>query len=131
MAQIQRISISKIRRNPDNPRKVFNPNTIEQIAASMREVGQKTAVKVRRLTTDEQTIASPHEYELIGGERRWQAAPKAGLDTLDAIVLDITPEQVHQEAYLDNQNEEMFWLDRYQSIERFLNAPSNVPGEKV
>jgi ParB family transcriptional regulator, chromosome partitioning protein len=139
--QVVSIPLSKIRPNPDNPRKVVRPEAVDACAASMKAVGQKTPIKVRQLKSDEvadsrrpkvnkgasSPLAQTGEFELVGGHIRLEAAKKLGWDTLNGIVLDITAEQSFLEAILDNRDEEMTWLEWYLAIEAFM---AHNPGMK-
>ncbi|WP_345410499.1 ParB/RepB/Spo0J family partition protein [Nonomuraea salmonea] len=69
----------KIRRNPDQPRKHFDQEKLNQLAASMKEVGQIQAIIVRY-------CPSTRDYVLIAGERRWRAAHIAEITELHAVV---------------------------------------------
>lgn len=66
-----------IDRNPSQPRKVFDPDGIRQLAASLKRDGVLQPVLVRR---------AGERYQLVAGERRWRAAKEAGLERLPAIL---------------------------------------------
>lgn len=127
------IPLAQIRPNANNPRRIIHPETVERLAASMKAVGQETPIKVRRVspqplagsgqfdgepTANSQT-PSADVYELIGGHRRLMAAQSLGWESMSAIVLDIAPGRVRRAAFLDNESEDMHWLDKYQEIEGF------------
>ena len=67
--QLRRIKTTQISRNPNQPRKYFEPEAISQLADSIRQYGVLNPLTVRR-TGD--------GYELIAGERRLRAARAAG-----------------------------------------------------
>ena len=75
------IPLSKIERDPDQPREEFEPEALERLAESIRTRGLLQPVRVR---WDE----GRGVYVLIAGERRWRAAAMAGLKTLTCIVAD-------------------------------------------
>lgn len=75
----QWIEIAAIRRNPDQPRKVFDSEGLEELRQSIERHGLLQPICVRRVGNG---------YEIISGERRWRAARTAGLDTIPAIVKD-------------------------------------------
>jgi ParB family transcriptional regulator, chromosome partitioning protein len=71
------LPISAIRRNPRQPRRVFDPAALEELATSIASVGVVQPVIVRKVDDG---------YELIAGERRWRAAQQAGFTVVPAIV---------------------------------------------
>src|ERR1700721_2684600 len=73
------VPISHIRPNAFQPRSHFDEESMASLAASIREVGLLQPVLVRALGDEEES------YELIAGERRWRAAPRAGLPTLPVL----------------------------------------------
>ena len=77
---LQTIDLDRIEANPQQPRSHFDDETLETLAASIREVGLLQPVIVRALGDD--------RYELIAGERRCRAARMAGLLEVPAMVRD-------------------------------------------
>ena len=71
------LPVTAIRRNPRQPRRVFDPAALEELATSIASVGVVQPVIVRRVEDG---------YELIAGERRWRAAQQAGFTVVPAIV---------------------------------------------
>jgi len=90
------IPLDNIAPNPQQPRALFDPAALEELAASIREHGiiQPLLVTTR---PDE-----PDKYWLIAGERRWRAARLAELETVPAIVRDASPEQLVELALVEN-----------------------------
>ena len=76
------ISISSIIRNKYQPRKVFEKESLEELTNSIKERGIIQPIIVRK---SENII---DKFEIIAGERRWQAAQKAGLHKVPAIVIE-------------------------------------------
>ena len=72
-----RISLNDIKRNENQPRKVFNEEKIDELAESIREHGVIQPIIVMKSGTG---------YEIVAGERRWRAARKAGLAEIPAVV---------------------------------------------
>src|SRR5258708_26437381 len=128
---LQKIPLSKIRPNPNNPRHVIDPDVVESLAINLREEGQKTPVKARPLTPEERQADPDHEFELVGGHYRYLAAPKAGLTHLDSLVLDITPGQAFLEAGLDNRGQKMTWWDDYIAIETLKKIDPDITQQKI
>lgn len=90
------IPIELIRRNPDQPRRVFAEAEIEELAASIREKGVLQPVLVRPAPD------AKGEYQLVAGERRWRASQKAGLRTMPALVRDLDDGQVLEIGIVEN-----------------------------
>jgi ParB family chromosome partitioning protein len=80
----RRVPIEFLRPNPRNPRRDFPVEQLDELAASVKERGiiQPIAVRPVRGTND--------AYEIIAGERRWQAAQRAGLHEVPIVVLDVS-----------------------------------------
>ena len=74
------LRISDIEPNPGQPRRHFDPDALQALAASIRDNGLLQPVVVRR--------CDGGVYQIIAGERRWRACRLAGLTEIPAIVLD-------------------------------------------
>jgi ParB family chromosome partitioning protein len=97
-ATLRDLPVQMIRRNPDQPRTRFSPDSIKTLAASLAEAGVVQPLIVRPLPDG--------RYELIAGERRWRAAREAGLQTVPAIVRDEGEAQRLQTALIENMARE-------------------------
>ena len=94
------MSTAAIVPNPRQPRSVFDADALQELANSIREVGLIQPLIVRQAPT-EGPVDSPR-YQLITGERRWRAAQLAGLDQVDVIVKDVTPQEMLELALVEN-----------------------------
>ncbi len=105
-ARVLMLPLDAIRPNPAQPRQRFEPRALAELAASLREHGVLQPVLVRRLDADDadHDRASDREsaYELVAGERRWQAARLAGLATLPALELRASPRRALELALVEN-----------------------------
>jgi len=90
------VPIELITRNPNNPRRTFLEEELEDLAASIREHGIVQPVVVRPSPRGDAT------YELIAGERRWRAAQRAGLIQIPAIVRDVDDRTALELAIIEN-----------------------------
>lgn len=88
------IPVDRIRANPEQPRRSFDPAELERLAASIRQHGILQPVVVRR--------ADDGGYELVVGERRWRAAQQAGLAAIPAVVADVAPRERLALALVEN-----------------------------
>jgi len=73
------ISIEKIIRDPDQPRKKFNEDKIKELAISIKKHGLIQPIILRKYSDD--------EYRIVAGERRWRASQIAGLNIMPSIIL--------------------------------------------
>jgi ParB family chromosome partitioning protein len=94
----EEIPIGAITPNPRQPRQGFDEDSLDELAASIREVGLLQPVVVRRVM--------PGRYELIMGERRWRACQRAGLDHIPAIVRGTSDDDMLREALMENLHRE-------------------------
>jgi ParB family chromosome partitioning protein len=92
------IPVASIRPNTNQPRSMFDEESLAALTASVREVGILQPILVR--TVGDST------YELIAGERRWRAAKRAGLPAIPAIVRDISDLQSVEQALIENLHRE-------------------------
>ena len=77
-----KISISSIIPNKNQPRKLFEKDALEDLTNSIKERGIIQPLIVRKLEDQD------NKYELIAGERRWQAAQSAGLNEVPAVIIE-------------------------------------------
>ncbi len=110
----RRVPIEFLRPNPRNPRREFSGEQLDELASSIRERGiiQPIAVRPVRGAND--------AYEIIAGERRWQAAQRAGLHDVPVVVLDVSDVEALELAIVENvQREDLNPLEEaagYQSL---------------
>lgn len=87
------LPVETIERSPEQPRKRFDEERLEELAASIREHGIVEPILVRR---------DGARYRIVAGERRWRAAQRAGLQEIPAIVRDATPREAFEIALVEN-----------------------------
>jgi ParB family chromosome partitioning protein len=93
-AYFDEIPIGAITPNPRQPRQVFDPETLEELAESIRIVGLLQPVVVRPIM--------PGHFEIVMGERRWRACQQAGLTHVPAIVRRTPDDDMLRDALLEN-----------------------------
>jgi len=89
---------SSIRPNPQQPRKEFRQDELDELIHSVTEFGVLQPIVVRPLASPEGTV----QFELIMGERRLRAATAAGLATIPAVVRDTDDDAMLRDALLEN-----------------------------
>ena len=117
-----RISLNDIKRNENQPRKVFNEEKIDELAESIREHGVIQPIIVMKSGTG---------YEIVAGERRWRAARKAGLAEIPAVVRELTKEQNMLFAIIENmQREDLSPIEEAEGIKNMIET-FNLTQEEV
>ena len=120
-----KISISSIIPNKYQPRKNFDKNSLEELTASIRERGIIQPIIVRA------SEDSNDKYELIAGERRWQAAQNAGLHEVPAVILNVDNLKSLEFAIVENvQRKDLNPIEEAEGYQRLINE-FNYDQEKV
>lgn len=92
------LPVDHIKPNSFQPRMEINPETLLELADSIREHGIIEPLLVTQKDDD--------EYELIAGERRWRAAKLAGLKEVPAVIKETSPQQILEMAIVENLQRE-------------------------
>lgn len=95
VSALRLLSLSDIEPNPDQPRRDFDPEELQELADSIKEHGllQPIVVAPRR---------GGHKFEIVAGERRWRAAKLAGLDKISAIVRKLSDQHKLELSIIEN-----------------------------
>jgi ParB family chromosome partitioning protein len=93
-AYFEEVAVDAISPNPRQPRRNFDEDALDELAASITEVGLLQPVVVRKLDDG--------QYELVMGERRWHASMRAGLAAIPAIVRETPDTDMLRDALLEN-----------------------------
>lgn len=124
--EIIELRVDEIRPNPYQPRTVFDENALNELAMSIRENGVFQPVIVKK---------SIKGYELIAGERRLRASKLAGMETIPAIVRQLTDEKMAEIALLENlQREDLNALEEakaYKALIEQLNLTQDELAKRV
>lgn len=94
-ARLAFISPSLVVPNPQQPRKIFDPEDLAELVHSIREIGILQPIVVR-------TIPDSTNFELIMGERRLRASKEVGLESIPVIIRDTADEDMLRDALLEN-----------------------------
>ena len=101
---ISEIALDQIEANPNQPRREFDQETLQELANSIREIGIVQPI----------TLRQTHEgkYQIVAGERRWRASQMAGLQSIPAYIRTINDENVMEMALVENiQREDLNAID--------------------
>lgn len=91
---INDISLEQITPNPDQPRTSFDEDALEELAASIRELGIIQPLSLRKV--------GPDSYQIIAGERRYRAARLAGLTSVPAYIRSVNETELTEMALIEN-----------------------------
>ena len=94
MSEMADIAIADIEPNPLQPRNLFDEESLEELAASIAQLGVIQPITLKRKSHD--------KYIIISGERRWRASQKAGLATIPAYIREVEDEDLHAMALVEN-----------------------------
>ena len=93
MNSMAEIATEQIIPNPNQPRTQFDEEALEELAASIRQLGVIQPITVKK---------SDDKYIIISGERRWRASQRVGLATVPAYVREVDDENLHAMALVEN-----------------------------
>ena len=107
-SELQEIPLDRLQPSPYQPRTRFDDQAIQSLADSLKERGAIQPVVVRRVG---------EQYELVAGERRLRAARAAGLESLPAIVRDLSDDEAATITLIENiQREDLNPIDEAQAL---------------
>lgn len=114
-SKINEIPLSQIQPNPDQPRRVFDDQALEELAASIREIGIIQPITVREKDNG--------QYIIIAGERRWRASQRAGLTSIPAYVRTVSDETMMEMALVENiQRQDLNAIEIALAYQHLLNT---------
>ena len=112
-SSINEIELSRIQPNPDQPRREFDEQSLEELAASIREIGIVQPISLRQQANG--------SYQIIAGERRYRAAHLAGLSTIPAYIRTVEDEAVMEMALIENiQREDLNAIEIALSFKKLI-----------
>ena len=93
-SSISEIELSKIQPNPEQPRSIFEEETLEELATSIRSLGVIQPITLKEI--------GPEQYMIISGERRYRASRMVGLETIPAYIKTAADENIVEMALIEN-----------------------------
>ncbi|MBR1808644.1 MAG: ParB/RepB/Spo0J family partition protein [Paludibacteraceae bacterium] len=113
-SSISEVELSEIYPNPNQPRRNFSEEALEELAASIRELGVISPITLRK--NEDGT------YLIIAGERRFRAAHRAGLTSIPAYIRTAKDEQVMEMALIENiQREDLDAIEIALAYQRLID----------
>ncbi|MFT6220754.1 MAG: ParB family chromosome partitioning protein [Candidatus Endobugula sp.] len=109
--QLKYVPVELIQRGKYQPRRDINQEALEELASSIRSQGVMQPIVIRPV--------AENKYEIIAGERRWRASQLAGLDTIPAVIRDVSDEAAIAMALIENiQREDLNPLEEAVALKR-------------
>ena len=114
---INEIRVADIQPNPDQPRTIFDQEALEELSASIGELGIIQPLSLRLLPDG--------TYQIIAGERRWRAARMAGLQTVPAYVRTASDAELSEMALIENiQREDLNAIEVALALRKLIDTYS-------
>lgn len=125
-SSLEEISLDLIEANPDQPRREFDSEKMQELADSIKQIGVIQAITVRKVG---------NKYQIISGERRYRASKLAGCTTIPAYIKDISDNEVQEMALVENiQREDLNAVEiamAYQNLMQVCNYTQEQVSERV
>ena len=126
-SSISEVPVFKIKANPNQPRREFSTEALQELAESIRQIGIIQPITLR--------LMEDGTYQIIAGERRWRASQMAGLTSIPAYVRTADDENMMQMALVENiQREDLNAIEialAYQNLIEQYNLTQDKLSEKV
>jgi len=117
--ELAKIPVDLLQRGRFQPRLDMRPESLQELADSIRAQGVVQPIVVRPLTT--QRAGEPLRYEIIAGERRWRAAQMAGLHEIAAVIRHVPDEAAVAMSLIENiQRENLNPLEEARALDRLI-----------
>ena len=111
--KVQNLKLSEIEPNRDQPRRMFDEESLGELADSIKRYGVIQPIIVTK---------RDDYYQIVAGERRWRASKKAGLDVIPAIVRDNDNQRNQEIALIENiQREDLNPIDKARGIKVLMD----------
>ena len=126
-SNLNEIDIAQIEPNPNQPRRDFDEEALQELANSIREIGIVQPITLRQVAEG--------RYQIIAGERRWRASQMIGLESIPAYIRTVEDENVMEMALVENiQREDLNAIEialAYQHLVETTNQTQEKISERV
>jgi ParB family transcriptional regulator, chromosome partitioning protein len=117
--ELARIPVDLLQRGRYQPRLDMRPESLQELADSIRAQGVVQPIVVRPLAA--QRTGEPLRYEIIAGERRWRAAQMAGLHAIPAVIRNVPDDAAVAMSLIENiQRENLNPLEEARALDRLI-----------
>ena len=99
---VSTLAIDQILRNPDQPRRHFDKSLLQELTHSIADKGVLQPILVRPIPSRDKTESGKDIYQIVAGERRWQASLKAGLTSMPALIRELSDQEVLEIGVVEN-----------------------------
>ena len=121
--ELRQIRLERLQRGKYQPRVEFDDTALNELAESIKAQGVMQPIVVRAISSD--------RFEIIAGERRWRASQIAGLDSIPALVRDISDETAIAMALIENiQRENLNPMEEARALKR-LQAEFELSQQEI
>ena len=124
---INEVELRKIVPNPDQPRRTFDKEALQELSASIMSIGLVQQITLRKLNDE--------SYEIIAGERRFRASQMAGLESIPAYIKTVDDDETMEMALIENiQREDLNSIEialAYQKLISTLSLTQDQLSERV
>lgn len=115
------VKVTEIEPNPDQPRKYFDEEQLNELAESIKQYGVLQPLLVQK---------KRDHYEIVAGERRWRAARIAGVEKVPVVVREFSPQEAMEIALIENlQREDLDPIEEAKAYERLMLEFRMTQGE--
>ena len=119
--EYQELSLDSLVPNPDQPRKKFLQQELEELAATLHAVGLIEPIVVRK---------TGEKYQIISGERRWRACKIAGFKKIPCVIKQVNDIQALEMGIIENiQREELSPIEEARAYEHLMEKTGLKPGD--
>jgi ParB family chromosome partitioning protein len=109
--ELKHVAVEFIQRGKYQPRRDMHQEALEELAESIKAQGVMQPIVIRPISSD--------KYEIIAGERRWRATQLAGLDTIPAVIRDVSDEAAIAMSLIENiQREDLNPIEEAVALKR-------------
>ena len=126
-SNLQEVRMDDIQPNPNQPRREFDDDSLQELANSIRQIGLVQPITLRDM--------GDGTYTIIAGERRWRASQRVGLVTIPAYIRTVDDENMLEMALVENiQREDLNAIEvalAYQNLIEGHNLTQDQLSEKV
>lgn len=126
-SSINEVELSMIFANPDQPRREFDAEALQELATSIRNIGVIQPISLRKMADD--------TYQIIAGERRFRASKIAGLDRIPAYIKTAEDDAVMEMALIENiQREDLNAIEialAFQKLQEIYNLTQEKLSERL
>ena len=116
-SSINEVELSKIVPNPDQPRRTFDEEALQELSASIKSIGLVQPITLRKLNDE--------SYEIIAGERRFRASQMAGMESIPAYIKTVDDDETMEMALIENiQREDLNSIEIALAYQKLINTLS-------